>query len=958
MRHAQYGIVALVLLGLASLRAEEAEGEPEPDSEVEVEPEPEPEPPPPPVEYTASRDFGETVETWGRTVVFNPGDDGTLVLSGTTGGVVTTNGNGVLSSGTLRIESGVHSLGNDFVINGTTREFDMIGGRLEMPYWFLFHSVSNAYDNTLVVNVSGGTIASAVREGERTTNGAWMIGNDADAKIVMNVTGGEIYAARSDNSWDRDVLGFVVAAAGGSQVDVNISGGKVHSNGRFFVSRKGRGTVTITGGDVRAEDITYLGFNWGSHATMTVKGPNGRYYSRGDLVVGENGYGHLVIEDGGVVEVPNDRWSYIATKGGGWDSSIELKSGGTFITPWIESYAGRSAHVDFRGGRLKKGGDVGNRVGGLTSGGFEFRVFKEGGTIDVGDCDAECGASVVAMDPDAVLRKTGKGKLSLVGTSGYVGKLVVDDGMVVLGAGVRLTELTLGDGAALEIGGVVVDGEPLITFPFDGDPYSTLDRITFPRSHNYSIDIGDDTCTVTAVAPITDWIGGAEGGWWDEANWSDSWPDAAEGRKLLRIGRSAEILLEGSKTFEGIVLENGARVQFTASNCHPTLSVKRISGEGTIALKHAGIVPQIAMTIPPSVTLEIVETASESWLEGDASDKTLTIDADITGKGLLILRDFVTLGGDNSGFEGRVVKSANMNTFKPDPWHWAFREDEGILTFTNPKAGSAKAAWEIPCDVYTTFTEGTLHFGRLALKNRKGWYMADDGTVTISVGALGGESSVYSEYFFGASYWNDPAEVPVTTVEFLGDRFVYGGKGWRRLDVKSGELVLVPSVTFDAAADVFDGRGGKQIDSLVMRRGTTLSGSSGTQKICDLTFEKDTTYRASLVEVRETVPVLDEEGEPVLDEENVPVTENVTRVRSEAVLNVSGPLDLANVWVEVDNWRILPSKEPVAIVTVDEGFAIGGEIRGTPAMNAVLTCNAARTALELRREDGFVLRLR
>ena len=460
-----------------------------------------------------------------------------------------------------------------------------------------------------------------------------------------------------------------------------------------------------------------------------------------------------------------------------------------------------------------------------------------------------------------------------VGSIDAVGeKYVVDGGQLTVTPGEveGLRPVVYKSGALLvDASGVEVEVGSVLTIPYVSlaDGLSAGDVTIHVGGSTFAwVPSLDETGKIVITAQEagegpTRWIGGASGDWNVPANWSRGVPTESQ---IVQIPYSAQINMSKDFKVGTFDVPEGVRVELHTTNVgsvHPTLRPSAMTGNGTIALYHAGIIPSQAMTIPETLTIEIVDSGSDSWLEGDESGKALTVNANIVGNGTLYLRDWLTLGGDNSGFSGRIVKESNYKEYKHP--NWVEIKDGGSLTFASASAGSANAAWDINCDVYTTFTSGTLHFGNLILRNRRGWYMANDGVTTYSIGALGQESNIYSEYFFGSSYWNDPAEVPMTTVELVGGKLVYGGKGLRKVDVKGGELALVESVTYDGAADVFDNRGGKQIDAMVVRGGATLSGSAGDQPIQALTLEEGAILKTTLSEVTEGEVV--QSAQPVVD---------------------------------------------------------------------------------------------
>ncbi len=459
-----------------------------------------------------------------------------------------------------------------------------------------------------------------------------------------------------------------------------------------------------------------------------------------------------------------------------------------------------------------------------------------------------------ALTGDVGITKRGDGVLTLAGAHTYKGNTTVLGGTLVLPLNTGVGELTVADGATL-----AVDGSSLITV-VENTPYDvlggtagadSLSRITvLNQDWNWTASSADGKISATAEAwgdvPNV-WVGGEEGYWKDGVNWSRNIAPLAT--HTAKFTSSALVYLDGDKSIATLDAETGARVLFKSASGDRTLRPQTMTGSGTVALHHVGIIPSVAMTIPDTLTLEIEKVndsnTSDSWLEGDTQETALTINAPIIGDGYIIFRDHIVLAGDNSGFTGKVVK---------DP--------SGTLTFTDTKSGSAAAAWEFQGDVNTAaITEGTLSFGALTLSGQKCWYQNSSSSMTIEIGALGQDMQFGGNFFFGAEYYNTGTNPENVTLKVVGGKLSYASYGMRKIEVAAGELVLAAPTHGDGNWSSYrDNHAGYQIDSIVVRSGAVLSGTTtngtdagGTQPIYSLTMESGATVRQTVATTVEEV---------------------------------------------------------------------------------------------------------
>lgn len=330
---------------------------------------------------------------------------------------------------------------------------------------------------------------------------------------------------------------------------------------------------------------------------------------------------------------------------------------------------------------------------------------------------------------------------------------------------------------------------------------------------------------------------------------------------LSNINQGSEI---GNTTINGAVLADG---KFTVANCTinggVTVNAKELRSSGcafngafvianggqswskntdtytkSVEIQNGGILSTdasggTAVNVScPVMVAGTMNLFNGSSISGDVTlastgvlsmRKNSSVSGKISGSGAVNTADGgnYTLSGDNSAFTGTFTHDAN-----------------GVLVFNSAESGSAAAVWNLNGDVNTTtLASGTLKFGALNLYNQKLWYQNSNSTMTNEVGALGQDMQFGGNYFFGTESHNSGTNPENVTLKIVGGKLTNASYGIRKMVVAGGEMVLAtPTHSDDAWESYKNDYAGYQIDSLVVEKGATLSGTTD-QTVTSVKFE-------------------------------------------------------------------------------------------------------------------------
>lgn len=331
------------------------------------------------------------------------------VISNSAGSVVI--GNGAAGRGTLTITNGLLYARNTVYVGnaaGAVATLNVTNGTLTVGN-IVVGNVANA---TGTVNQINGTIARAPTGG-----GDWQIGSPANSVGTYTLQGGTLDTGAAN----------------------------------FQVGTSGRGTLNQTGGTLTSGQWPVVGRAGGGTGFYTLSGGTFNQTGAGNrLIVGEQGTGTFTVSGTGVANLTGGLRICMDYGGYPGTGTVNLVTGGTIVTPLVETTGGKST-LNFDGGTLRarnSGATIANFLQGLT-----LASVKAGGAvIDSSNNTVTVAQSLASgTSPDGGLVKLGTGTLILSGTNTYNGTTTVSNGTLRLGVANAITNT----GALLVAGGTL-----------------------------------------------------------------------------------------------------------------------------------------------------------------------------------------------------------------------------------------------------------------------------------------------------------------------------------------------------------------------------------------------------------------------------------------------------------------------------------------------------------------------
>ncbi len=363
--------------------------------------------------------------------------------------------------------------------------------------------------------------------------------------------------------------------------------------------------------------------------------------------------------------------------------------------------------------------------------------------------------NLVYAGDDATIDSASKGSVGRLtvrsGTLSYsalptgvtFGSLVLDGGTVDVGDGTALpaSGLSLGVLSGGYIALTISDadfaagGTPAypsgLTFGNDADlskVVAVVKNASGDAQKKYAITKTGEAYSFAELVPTDSvkWIGGVDDHWETADNWIYG-AVPTEGQSVV-FEQSAHIYIEKGTTTPRIAtmtIGRGAVVKIETTDewgweNEPVILFEEITGEGTLALKHASLraARSTGRSVVNCAELQILSHAnndigrsSRIWGNKENLKSEVEINADITGSGTLVLRYGVRLAGDNRRFSG-LVRFVAPN----DSWSMG-----GEKYFCSPEAAFTSASkCELQGRFHVLFNEGTLKFGNVAITESYG----------------------------------------------------------------------------------------------------------------------------------------------------------------------------------------------------------------------------------------------
>lgn len=478
-----------------------------------------------------------------------------------------------------------------------------------------------------------------------------------------------------------------------------------------------------------------------------------------------------------------------------------------------------------------------------------------------------------------------------------------------------------------------------LTFAADADlsnVFAIVDNTAGDARKVYAITKTGDVYSFAAVVPTdtVKWIGGVDEHWETAGNWIYG-AVPTEGQSVV-FEQSAHVYIEKGTTTPRIAtmtIGRGAVVKIETTDewgweNEPVILFEEITGEGTLALKHASLraARSTGRSVVNCAELQVLSHAnndagrsSRIWGNKENLKSEVEINADITGSGTLILRYGVRLAGDNSRFAG-LVRFVAVS----DSWSMG-----GEKYFCVPEAAFTSASkCELQGRFHVLFNEGTLKFGNVAITESYGTglyvpYGASRIVFEIAEGEIrdnyqGRGIGVYtrsegSDYVEGAT-----VGCAGVTIKKVGEgSLVYGMTKAHSLVVEGGHVEFTgESNNGDDASVNVTVKQGASVGSAAefSHENPTWTNGGDVTVRHQFAFEPGGAIKQEYI----ATPVMVEQVEPVYENEEfvsniVSLVESGDYTYSMRKLTIADDVDLANVVFGVTNPEDLPAVTKAAV---------------------------------------------
>ena len=527
--------------------------------------------------------------------------------------------------------------------------------------------------------------------------------------------------------------------------------------------------------------------------------------------------------------------------------------------------------------------------------------------------------------------------------------LYLDGGTVNIGDGSSIgsdgLELGVLSGGYLrytvsEIPETGVPGFPArLTFAADADlsnVFAIVKDTSGDAQKTYAITKTGDDYSFAEVVPTdtVKWIGGVDEHWETAGNWIYG-AVPTEGQSVV-FEQSARIYIEKGTTVAAVstmTIADGATVRIETTeewgwDNGPIIPFARITGAGTLALKHAQIrasAPAGVSAVVDCARIEILSHANNdagrsSVFIGPDNELPMVVRSDISGQGCLKTYARVAFAGDNSGFAGYFIAPVTYNGF-----------GNADRYFDTPESFFPNSSkFEFMGRIFANFTSGTAKLGNVNVGESYGASLVMKHGPNVTLEVAGGKIND-SHNGDGFEVWtrDEGADdyLCVTDVD-PGTGYTKGCAG---LTIKKvGEDTLVYGLTKAHNLVVAEGRveftGENNASDDADVKVTVKAGASiGTPEAFshvdpDWTLGGDVTVRhqftfepgGAIKQYYIVTPVTEEQLEPVYENETfisniVHIVETGDYLYSMRKLTIADDVDLANVVFGVTNPEDLPA---------------------------------------------------
>jgi hypothetical protein len=261
-----------------------------------------------------------------------------------------------------------------------------------------------------------------------------------------------------------------------------------------------------------------------------------------------------------------------------------------------------------------------------------------------------------------------------------------------------------------------------LTFAADADlsnVFAIVKNTSGDAQKTYAITKTGDVYSFAVVVPTdtVKWIGGVDEHWETAGNWIYG-AVPTEGQSVV-FEQSAHIYIEKGTTVATVstmTIADGATVRIETTDewgwdNGPVIPFARITGAGTLALKHAQIrasAPAGESAVVDCARIEILahannDTGRSSVFIGPDNELPMIVESDISGQGCLKTYARVAFAGDNSGFTGYFIAPVTYNGF-----------GNADRYFDTPESFFPNSSkFEFMGRIFANFTSGTAKLGNV-----------------------------------------------------------------------------------------------------------------------------------------------------------------------------------------------------------------------------------------------------